>query len=177
MTKSPETLVKSLQHFVYTEGVRSSSLLPSKAFGFVKSSGIPTCYPELWRRRKALLRVRFRRPSCNTLICASTSEIHEVLGTISGEGNPRDQLCGGRRVTPTQARLFDIAHDYPIIGMNHSEVIAVLGTADHIPNVPKDAHSKFDYVDKYVLSQGCVGIYSVLEIAYSLLNPKQSSAI
>ncbi|MDR3617181.1 MAG: hypothetical protein P4L53_26740 [Candidatus Obscuribacterales bacterium] len=62
--------------------------------------------------------------------------------------------------------LFDIAHDYPLIGMKHSEIMAVLGPADYVPNVQSNAHSEFDYVDKYVLSQGCVGIYSVLEIAY-----------
>lgn len=62
--------------------------------------------------------------------------------------------------------LFDIVHDYPIIGMNHSALIAILGTADYIPNVPPDANSDFDYVDKYTLSGGCLGIYSDLEIAY-----------
>jgi hypothetical protein len=62
--------------------------------------------------------------------------------------------------------LFDIAHDYPVIGMNHSQLVAILGTADYIPKASSDVHSSFNYVDRYVLSYGCLGVYSVLEIAY-----------
>jgi len=61
--------------------------------------------------------------------------------------------------------LFDIAHDYPLIGMSHSEIIAVLGPADYVPNAQSKAHSEFDYGEKYILSRGCLGIYAFLEIA------------
>ena len=45
LTKRPETLVNTLQHFVYTEGVRSSSLLPPKAFqGSGKINMLLACY-------------------------------------------------------------------------------------------------------------------------------------
>jgi hypothetical protein len=62
--------------------------------------------------------------------------------------------------------LFDIAHNHPIVGMLRSELVAVLGSADSVPNLELDANSKFEYFDKYILSYGCLGVYSVLEIAY-----------
>ena len=62
--------------------------------------------------------------------------------------------------------LFDIAHDYSIIGMNHSELVAILGEAVNIPNVVPETDSNFDCVDWYSLSGGCSGTYGFLEIGY-----------
>lgn len=63
--------------------------------------------------------------------------------------------------------MFDIAHSYPIIGMNRSEITNILGAADYLPAVPSSTeYPEYDCVDQYILRRGCMGINSVFEIAY-----------
>jgi hypothetical protein len=62
--------------------------------------------------------------------------------------------------------LFDIAHDYPLIGMRHDQVITILGAADDMSGARSDAHTEFDHVDKYVLRRSNEGISSIFKIAY-----------
>lgn len=62
--------------------------------------------------------------------------------------------------------LFDIAHNYPIIGMTRAELIDILGVADDFPKTAADPTLKFDFTDKYALFEGLSGGNWVLEIAY-----------
>lgn len=62
--------------------------------------------------------------------------------------------------------LFDIVHDHPVIGMTQPEIIKILGRSDYSPVELADKNYDFDLVDRYVLSQGCTGVYSYLEIGY-----------
>lgn len=62
--------------------------------------------------------------------------------------------------------LFDLTHGYPVLGMSHTNMINLLGKPDYDPERPEKVIPGFDYVDKYVLSSGCIGVYSVLDIGY-----------
>jgi hypothetical protein len=133
-----------------------------RRFRFIEKSNPNTNKYGGWQTKN----VRHNRSDFTTgisIVQLATASDHFKMPFESNAFTPSEWKAGKQRRV---SLLFDIAHDYSLVGMRRAEVIDILGAPDYLGSAPKEKHLEFDFVDRYVMGHGCTGIYSVFEVAY-----------